>query len=228
MEFEREFTHIAQLLGDKARSLILWALLDGKAYTATELAAIANISRQSASNHLSKLTDSQMLIVEKQGRHRYFRLANNEIAEIIESIASLIPENQIKPKNILPNSNTLFYARTCYDHLAGKLAIKITDSLIRQGILIATNKEFLLTQKGDKWFKQLGIDIDKLKLKKRTFARKCLDWTERRHHIAGSLGYALLNFMLQNDWLRKKQFSREVYLTSKGKQALYSLLKIEE
>ncbi len=103
MNFEKEFTYIASLLGDKANSLILWVLLDGKAYTATELADFSNISRQFANNHLSKLIDAQLLTLEKQGRHRYFRLANNRIATVIESMASLIPENQIKPKKIIPN-----------------------------------------------------------------------------------------------------------------------------
>ena len=227
MNFEKEYTYIASLLGDKARSLMLWSLLDGKAYTATELAAFADISRQSASNHLTKLINAQLLIVEIQGRHRYFRLANNRIATAIESMASLIPQNQINSKKNISKYNKLFYARTCYDHLAGELGVKITNALIKQGILIGSKKEFIVTPKGEKWFNKIGINLNELKKKKRSFARKCLDWTERKHHLAGSLGASLLEYMLKNDWLRKKQFTREVYLTSIGKQALNDMLNIK-
>ena len=227
MEFEKEFTNIASLLGDKARSLMLWALLDGKAYTATELSMFADISRQSTSNHISKLINAKLLVLEKQGRHRYYRLANPKIAQIIELMAGLIPNNQLKSIKHNSNAGKLSYARTCYDHLAGEIAVKITDALIKQDILKSSKKQYIVTSNGKIWFKRLGINTDKLKVKKRSFANKCLDWTERKHHIAGSLGAAMLTFMLANDWLRKKQFTREVFFTPKGIKELYDTLNIK-
>lgn len=226
MEIENKFGYIATLLGDKARAIMLWSLLDGKAYTATELSICANISRQSTSNHLAKLIESKLLIVEKQGRHRYYRLANAKVAQVIESMASLIPDAQIKLINTKPNSQDITYARTCYDHLAGELGVKITDALVKQKIIKPIDKKYIVTTFGVKWFSNLDISIDELKLKKRSFAHKCLDWTERRHHLAGSLGTALLEYMICNDWIRKKKNTRAVLVTSLGAKELSDRLKL--
>lgn len=221
-----KFSYITSLLGEKARASMLWSLLDGRAYTATELSACADISRQSASNHLAKLLDAQIIAVEKQGRHRYYRLAGEEIAQVLESMASLIPKSLVKPTLPHPKPSGLTFARTCYDHLAGEISVKITDALIERQIIESNGREFEVTVSGTKWFKELGINVDELKPGKRSFAHKCLDWTERRHHLAGLLGHALLEHMLQNDWIRKKQFTREVFVTARGIQELNHRLKL--
>lgn len=219
MEIENRLPQIASLIGDKTRSLLLWSLLDGKAYTATELAIAANTSRQSTSNHLSKLIEAKLITVEKQGRHRYFQLANEQIAQVIESMASLIPYQEIEIVRS-GKAQKLAFARTCYDHLAGTLSIQIVNSLVEQKIIHWNKNHFVVNNFGRLWFKELGIDIDYLKGKKRSFANKCLDWTERKHHIGGALGAAILEKFLEKDWIRKKRNTREVVITTLGEKIL--------
>ncbi len=225
MEVENQFTKVASLIGDKVRAMILWSLLDGKAYTATELGTLSNTSRQSVSNHLSKLMEAKLICVEKQGRHRYFRLANEQVAQVIESMASLISNHKMEIKKSV-EAQKLACARTCYDHLAGKLAIKIEKSLIYQDIIILHDKSYRVTDFGNVWFENLGIDIDNLKSKKRSFAHSCLDWTEREHHIAGALGAAILEMCLKKDWIRRKQNSREIIITPLGERKFKEELKV--
>lgn len=225
MEVENQFTKVASLIGDKVRSVILWSLLDGKAYTATELSTFSNSSRQSVSNHLSKLIEAELISVEKQGRHRYFRLANEQVAQVIESLASLIPNHKMEIKKN-KEAQKLASARTCYDHLAGKLSIEIKNALVKQELIILTDNIYEITDKGNNWFKKFGINIADLKLKKRSFAHPCLDWTEREHHIAGALGTAILEICLKNDWIRRKQNSREIIITALGEKKLQEELKI--
>ncbi|WP_262708964.1 ArsR/SmtB family transcription factor [Tenacibaculum caenipelagi] len=215
------------MLGDKSRSIILWNLLDGRAYTATELAASANISLQSASNHLKKMTSANLLTVEKQGRHRYFKLANNEVAQVIESMASLISVDKDYKKIKSPQLNDFTYARTCYDHLAGKLGVKLTTSLLDNEIIKISGKDYKVTESGQEWFQKIGVDIHTIQQKKRSFAHQCLDWSERKHHIAGALGASLLQLMIEKDWIRKKANSREVFITSAGKIELKNRLNLE-
>jgi len=226
-EFEDEFSQIASIIGDKSRSIILWNLLDGRAYTATELATSANISLQSASNHLAKMIKSNILSVEKQGRHRYFKYANAEVAQVIESMASLVPLNMELKKMKTPKLNDFTYARTCYDHLAGSVGVKITNSLLDNKIIEISGKKYIVTESGKKWFSKIGLNINTIKLQKRSFAHQCLDWSERKHHIAGALGASLLDIMIEKDWIRKKKNSREVIITSFGKIELSHRLNIE-
>lgn len=225
MEPEYEFSKIATLIGEKGRSLMLWSLLDGKAYTATELSAFANISRQSVSNHLSKLIEANLVIAEKQGRHRYFRLANEKVAQVIESMASLIPNQKIEIKKSA-ETQKLAFARTCYDHLAGRISIELAKSLLGKKIIVMRGTDFEVTDFGRIWFEELGIDIVTLKNKKRSFAHKCMDWTERKHHIAGALGAAILEKFLENDWIRKKTNTRGIVVTTLGELKLFDELKI--
>ena len=207
--------------------MILWNLLDGRAYTATELAISANISLQSASNHLKKMVSANILSVEKQGRHRYFKYANAEVAKVIESMASLISISNDYKRIKQPQLNNFTYARTCYDHLAGNLGVKITQSLIENKIIEVSEKEYKVTEFGKKWFLDIGINTDLLKIQKRSFAHQCLDWSERKHHIAGALGASLLEKMIEKNWIRKKQNSREVMLTSYGREELKNRLDLE-
>ncbi|MDE1207164.1 ArsR/SmtB family transcription factor [Tenacibaculum larymnensis] len=215
------------MLGDKSRAIMLWNLLDGRAYTATELATSANISLQSASNHLKKLVSANILSVEKQGRHRYFKFANEDAAQVIESMASLISIDNDYKKIKTPKLNDFTYARTCYDHLAGSLGVKMTTSLLNNKIIKISDKNYVVTQYGKEWFNEVGVDINVIQLKKRSFAHQCLDWSERKHHIAGALGASLLEVMIKKDWLRKKPNSREVIITSIGRIELKNRLNLE-
>ncbi|WP_106793176.1 helix-turn-helix transcriptional regulator [Aquimarina sp. Aq78] len=226
-EFENKFAQIASLLGDKSRSVMLWCLLDGRAYTALELSICANISAQSASNHLKKLIQANILLVEKQGRHRYYRYATSEVAQVIESMAGLVSITDEYTRTKQPELNGITYARTCYDHLAGKIGVKITDALLDKGMVEIVERTYKVTSAGESWFQNVGIDIDDIMLQKRSFAHPCLDWSERRHHLAGALGASFLTMMLQNDWIRRKKDSREILVTGKGKLELKTRLNLE-
>jgi DNA-binding transcriptional ArsR family regulator len=225
MERGKQFSSMASLIGEPARAIMLWNLLAGKAYTATELAISADISAQSASMHLAKLVKADLLTVESQGRHRYFRFSKPEVAYIIEAISSLVPNDKlIAGEDNDTVTSGIKYCRTCYDHLAGKVGVAITDRLLKQKIIVADKKEYEVTTKGMKWFGSLDISVNDLKKQKRVFARQCLDWSERRHHLSGALGASLLDKMLTADWIRRTKGSRSVTVTSKGQISIHKLL----
>ncbi len=223
---ENQFIQTASLIGDPVRASIMWTLLDGKAFTATELAMASETTPQNVSMHLSKLVQAGLLAVESQGRHRYYKFARKDIAYAIEAMATLVPASA--NKNVLPDENMpgIKYCRTCYDHLAGKIAVAITDKLLHQKIIINRDDVFELSAKGEKWFYHLGINTDDLKQQRRSFLRPCLDWSERRYHIAGSLGAALLDTLISSDWIRRTKNSRAVIITGKGQKKLYEYFKL--
>ncbi|MEP6948025.1 MAG: helix-turn-helix transcriptional regulator [Ginsengibacter sp.] len=223
---ENQFKQIAALIGDPTRATIMWTLLDGKAFTATELAITADTSPQNMSMHLSKLVRYGLLCVESQGRHKYYKFSGKEIAYAIEAMANLITHSSFTKNPGIENTSPIKYCRTCYDHLAGKVGVLITDSLLQQRILVSSNSSFEVSNKGQKWFSGLDIHIDDLKQQRRFFVRPCLDWSERRHHIAGSLAASLLDKMLASDWLRKTKDSRAVIITGHGQKKLYEYFKI--
>jgi DNA-binding transcriptional ArsR family regulator len=226
MEPEDHFSNVAALIGDKCRSVMLWNLLDGRAYTATELSLCADVTAQSASNHLSKLVDANILIAEKQGRHRYYRYANDDVAHVIESMASLLTADKKITKQIFEPSG-ITYARSCYDHIAGKFGVTLTDSLLKKEIIFPTEKKYAVSNTGKKWFKSAGINIEEIQLHKRSFAYPCLDWSERKYHVAGALGAALLQMMIKEAWIRKSKHSREIFITPKGKLELNKRLSLD-
>jgi len=223
---EKEIEYITTLIGDPVRTNILWALLDGRAYTATELALNANTSPQNISMHLKKLIHADLLAVETQGRHRYYRFAKPEVAYAIEAIGNLIPAEKHKKIVSQPDNSAIRHCRTCYDHLAGKVGVLITDALLKQKLIESKNNLYSVTKNGISFFNRLNIDIFLLEKERRIFAKPCLDWSERRHHIAGALGAALLNKMLSLDYMRRSKNSRAVIVTSKGQKQLYDTLKI--
>jgi DNA-binding transcriptional ArsR family regulator len=223
---ENQFKQIAALIGDPTRAVIMWTLLDGKAFTATELAIIANTSPQNISMHLAKLVQADLLCVEKQGRHKYYRFSNKEIAYAIEAMANLIPHSAIPKKNSAEKHSPIKHCRTCYDHLAGKIGVAVTDSLLEQKIIIDNNNAFEISLKGEKWFSDFGINVDEVKKQRRLFLKPCLDWSERRNHIAGSLATSIFDKMVSNDWLRKTNHSRAIIITGKGEKELYEYFKI--
>jgi hypothetical protein len=167
-----------------------------------------------------------MLTVEAHGRHRYYRLAGAEVAHAIEALAALAPS--AKEVAGLPPRQTpdLKYARTCYDHLAGRVAVEICAAFKDKGYLAAADVDFEITDKGEKLFRDLGIEIDELRRQRRAFARQCQDWSERRPHIAGALGAAMLEWMFQRGWIARVRSSRIVRITAKGREDVYKLLKL--
>ncbi|MDP4261176.1 MAG: helix-turn-helix transcriptional regulator [Bacteroidota bacterium] len=223
---EKQFKQIASLIGDPTRAAIMWTLLDGKAFTATELAIAADTSPQNISMHLAKLVQADLLYAEIQGRHRYYKFSRKDVAYAIEAMASLVPNPDMHDKSGPENSSAIKYCRSCYDHVAGKVGVSIADGLLRQKIIIEKNKGFEVSAKGKKWFLDLGIDVAGLKLQRRVLLRPCLDWSERRNHIAGSLGAALLDKMLSSDWVRRTKNSRALVITAKGQKMLYGYFRI--
>jgi DNA-binding transcriptional ArsR family regulator len=220
---EKQFQQITMLIGDRSRSCMLWNLLDGRAYTGTELSLCADISAQAASNHLLKMVEANILKVEKQGRHRYYRYASDEVARIMETLAGLSSVSK-KEKEITVTG--VKYARTCYDHIAGKLGVDILHALLSKKIIKPDEDGYKVTRAGGQWFGSVGMDIEELYSKKRIFAYPCLDWSERKHHLAGALGAGLLHGFLHKDWVRKIKHSRELIVTAKGRSALEKTLDL--
>jgi len=207
---ENGITQIASLIGEPVRAKILWTLMDGRAYTARELAIGVETTPQNLSMHLSKLLHAGLLVVE---------------AQAIEAMANLIPAEQLLRKDV--DVVPIRFCRTCYDHLAGKVAVSIMESLLRQKLIIYRDKELDVTQRGLQWFAEWGIDCGEVRQQRRAFAKPCLDWTERRHHLAGALGAALLEKMLEAHWFRRTAQSRAVVVTAKGRQALEAQFNVQ-
>jgi len=223
---EDQFIKTASLIGDPTRASILWTLLDGRAFTATELAVSTNTSPQNISMHLGKLLEADLLCVEKQGRHKYYRFSNKEVAYAVEAMANLVPKPEVSLKNKSENYPPIKFCRTCYDHLAGKIGVALTDSLLEQKIIIEKNNVYEISPEGEKWFSRFGINIEEAQKQKRIFLKPCLDWSERRNHIAGSIGALLLNKMIAEDWLRRTKDSRAMIITGKGEKELLKNFKI--
>ncbi|MGH7000720.1 MAG: ArsR/SmtB family transcription factor [Stellaceae bacterium] len=196
----------AALIADPARAAILMALLDGRAQPATALAYAAGISAQSASNHLGKLVAGGLLKLRAAGRHRYYCLANAEIAHVLEGLSGLAPAVKSLETPRSPLARQLRAARSCYDHLAGKLGVALADALVRRHWLseIADGDErYVITQEGRERFAAFGVVLDDVKPDRRGVARKCLDWTERRNHVAGPVGVRLLARLTALGWLER-------------------------
>lgn len=223
---ENQFIKTVSLIGDPTRASILWTLLDGRAFTATELAVSANTSPQNISMHLGKLLEANLLCVEKQGRHKYYRFSNKEVAYAVEAMANLVPKPEVSLKNKPKNYPPIKFCRTCYDHLAGKIGVALTESLLEQKIIIEKNNAYEISPEGEKWFSRFGINIEEAQKQKRIFLKPCLDWSERRNHIAGSIGALLLNKMIAEDWFRRMKDSRAMIITGKGEKELLKNFKI--
>ncbi|MBL1242097.1 MAG: winged helix-turn-helix transcriptional regulator [OCS116 cluster bacterium] len=230
MKFGPDISSTAALIGDPARANILTALISGCALTATELATEAGVTKQTTSSHLAKLVEGGFLSVEKQGRHKYYRLANHEIAELLESLANVAAD--IAPTRVRtgPKEPALRKARRCYDHLAGDLAVKMFDGFIAQGLIVNdrnNNKGFpALTTKGADFFSRFGIDIKNLENKKRPICRSCLDWSVRRHHLAGGLGAALLSEFESRGWAKRSAKNRIIEFSQTGEKNLLAALHL--
>lgn len=212
---------IASLVGDPSRAAMLSALMDDRALTATELANEASITPQTASTHLSQLVTGQLLRVEKHGRHRLHRLASAEVARMLEGILQIAVGTEVHERSSSSAESHFRSARTCYDHLAGRLGVAIADKLVGQGAVELSDEAALLTQDGVEFLNRLGIAAPngcKGQLA-RPICKPCLDWTERRLHIGGKLGTAILAHCLQSGWVRRTRGSRALETTLKGQLA---------
>lgn len=208
---------VASLVSETSRAAIITVLLDGRFHAASELAYIVGIKPQTASFHLAKMVDANVVAVEKQGRHRYYGIQNQEVAQVMESLLSIAPPIEVKSLKQASDDKALRLARTCYDHLAGSLGVQLTDTFIRIGVLREENKQFTVTEKGKEFFTNFKIDLENIKKKRRSFSHKCLDWSERRHHLAGALGNALLEKLLELNWVQRLPKTRAIKITSEGK-----------
>ncbi len=211
---------VAGLIGDPARAEILTALLADRALTATELAGIAGITKQTVSAHLAKLVDAGLLAVEAQGRHRYFRLAGSDVARLLESLMGVAFRTGAVRLVTGPREPALRKARVCYDHLAGELGVVVYEGLIARGVLGDEAGSLFLTNAGAKWLAAFGIDPTDAARQRRTFCRPCLDWGERRHHLGGALGAALLARFYDLRWARRAADSRVVVFSSAAERTL--------
>ncbi len=216
---------LAGNLADPTRACILLALLDGRAWTATELAAHAGVAASTVSEHLSRLRDSGLLRERRQGRHRYVELADPGVAQLIEDLAAHTPP--VQPAGTLRAATAhaaMVRGRTCYDHLAGELGVALTDAFTDHGFLEQRNG-FALTEAGARFLTvELGVDRSALVPGRRTVARPCLDWTQRRTHLAGVAGAQLCEKLLARGWVQRVGTGRAVRVTSPGQDALRALL----
>jgi len=216
---------LASLIGDPARANILAALMGGKALTAGECATEAGISAPAASGHLAKLLDAGLLVVLVQGRHRYFNLAGPDVAEAVETLMGLAARVGLKRTRPGPREATMRKARFCYDHLAGEAATTLFARLVDRGLLVAKPEGIGLSPMGRSRFLAEGIDIAALESKARSLCRACLDWSERRPHLAGSLGAAIAKVAIERGWCRREAGSRAVHFSPGGERAMLDLVE---
>jgi len=211
---------IAALIGDHARAEMLAALMAGQALTATELAGVAEVTKQTGSTHLAKLLDAGLLAVERQGRHRYYRLADRDVAHVLESLMGVAYRVGAVRVRSSPREPALRKARVCYDHLAGELGVLIFESLEKGRFLRSSGDEWELTRRGREFCKEIGIDVDTLARERRPLCRACLDWSARHYHLAGAVGSAMLSRCIDLRWARRAKGSRVVGFTPLGERAL--------
>ncbi|WP_194544755.1 winged helix-turn-helix domain-containing protein [Paenibacillus sp. FSL W7-1279] len=227
MNANSNIAQVASLVSDASRAAILTVLLDGRYHPASELAYMANIKPQTASFHLSKMVAANLVTVEQQGRHRYYGIQNQEVAQIMETLLSITPPVEIRSLNQAAENEALRQARTCYDHLAGKLGIQLTNSLLSAGVLSEVEDHYTVTEKGEDFFKAFQVDLGRVKRKRRSFTHRCLDWSERRHHLAGALGHALLERLLELHWIQRVPSTRAIKITPEGKKGLQEIFHID-
>ncbi|HZH10472.1 MAG TPA: metalloregulator ArsR/SmtB family transcription factor [Microvirga sp.] len=217
---------IAALMGDVARANILSSLMDGRALTASELAWHSGVSAQTTSGHLAKLSEANLIAMTKQGRHRYYRLASPEVAQAIEAMMALASFGPKRHRPVGPKDEALRKARTCYDHLAGRLGIALADALTSEGYLVLSDSAGALTANGQRFLCTFGIDLEEGK-NKRAVCKTCLDWSERRPHLAGRLGAALCTRLFELGWVERIKDSRALAITTSGHDGLKSTFGIE-
>lgn len=223
-----DIAQVAALIGDPARANILTALMSGKALTATELAFEAGVTAQTVSAHLAKLSEGALVTARKSGRHKYFALASDEVAGVLEALMGLAAGSGHLRQRPGPKDDAMRKARVCYNHLAGDMGVHMYRAMIAQGYLEAQGDTLRLTAAGQGFVSELGIELDKLPASKAPVCRACLDWSARSSHLAGQLGRALLSRFIALNWAKRQENSRVVHFTPEGERAFLSLFpKVE-
>ncbi|MEU5865140.1 MULTISPECIES: helix-turn-helix transcriptional regulator [unclassified Nonomuraea] len=221
---DADIAPVAALIADPTRAAILTALLGGRALAAGELARVAGVSAATASAHLARLLDGGLVDVVRQGRHRYYRLAGHEIAEVLETLARVSARPPVRSLRQSRQARLLEEARTCYDHLAGRAGVALLDHLKDGGHYDRQD----LTPDGERLLMGLGVDVEGARRARRRFAPECLDWTERRSHLGGALGAAITDVLLERGWYRRGSVPRAVVLTDEGREGLAAIFPSKE
>jgi DNA-binding transcriptional ArsR family regulator len=220
-------SRIGALLADPGRAAMLWALMDGTARPAGELTLIAGLSPSAASAHLARLTDGGLLALEVRGRHRYYRIATPDVAAAIEALmnvaeASASARPAAKPARTVPLD--MRHARTCYDHMAGEIAVQVFEQLVGDGLLVRNGDTLDATPRGAARLAGWGVDIGALRARRRRFACTCPDWSERRPHLGGALGAALLDSWIAGGWVERASRPRVLRITPAGQRGFDTLI----
>jgi DNA-binding transcriptional ArsR family regulator len=223
---EADLARIGALLADRTRVAMLLALLGGRPMSASALADVAGVSASLASAHLRKLVDGGLLVVESAGRQRLFRLAN-AVADALEGLLLLAPPDRVTSLRAAVRGQNLRRARMCYDHLAGTVGVALTEALTARGVLVEGDRGYAVTATAPAVLAQIGVRIELLDRLRRPLARRCMDWSERRHHLAGSLGAAVTSRLIELDWVRLSEQSRVVRLTAEGQRGLGEWLQVD-
>lgn len=220
MTADVRFAEVAALVGDPTRANILAALMGGRAMTAGELVYAAGVSPQTTSGHLNKLTDGRLIACIKQGRHRYYRIASHRVADMLEGIMAVVADAPPRHRPSSKLDDAMRVARTCYDHFAGRLGVGLTDALCAHGHISLTDEGGEVTDGGIAFLGKFGVDLDAARHRRRIFCRPCLDWTERRPHLGGSVGAALAQRCFDLGWLERMRDSRALAVTRAGRRGL--------
>ncbi len=218
-----DISQIGALIGDPARANMLTALMGGQALTATELAGAAGVTLQTASSHLARLEAGGLVAQRKQGRHRYFALADDEVGQLLEGIMGFAANRGLLRTRPGPKDPALRKARVCYNHLAGDFGVRMLDRMMAEGDVVLDGDDAALTPSGEARVAALGIDVPALKAQRRPVCRTCLDWSERRSHLAGSLGEALLARFIADGWAKREKDSRAIRFTGEGERKFMAL-----
>lgn len=210
------FVEVASLIGDKSRASMLMCLLGGEALPASDLARAARVTPQTASSHLAKMVDGGLLVHETYGRHRYYRLANAEVGQALEALNVIALPKPVRSLRESDQSKALHFVRTCYDHIAGEVGVALTDRLLEFEVIREDKRDFVVTTNGQGWFRDFGIELDGIPRGRRHLARQCLDWSVRRHHMAGALGAAITNRLFDLKWIERIPGGRAIRVTDHG------------
>jgi DNA-binding transcriptional ArsR family regulator len=216
MTAEADTAAVGALIGDRARASMLNALMSGEAISAGELARVGGVSPSGATAHLRRLREGGLVVGEPVGRQRVYTLAGPELAEALEALALVAPPAPVRGLREARAAEAMKRARTCYDHLAGELGVAVTAALVDRELLARDDGGFAVTGPGGVWLRDLGIDLDALRRARRSFARGCVDWTERRPHVAGSLGAGIASAFFHHGWIRRRPGGRAVAVTAPG------------
>jgi DNA-binding transcriptional ArsR family regulator len=217
---EPNIAEVAALIGDPGRAAMLLALLDGRDLAASELASVAGMTPQAATAHFKKLVAAGLLVGRSAGRHHFFRIASPEVGHAIETLATIAPPAKIVALGQSTTLERLRAARSCYDHLAGRLGVVVTDRLVERKAIEPAGRDFMLASRGREVFGELGVDLDDIQAERRSFARACIDWTERRPHLAGSLGASVLAVFIRKRWVTRNSTDRALRVTPDGAREL--------